>query len=63
MLQFWVDDRPNTYEAYQSRLTNNKVYKPEKKVTATLIGLRRERTLYGELQLKRALCFGFIKQK
>jgi hypothetical protein len=26
-------------------------------MTATLIGLRRERALYGELQLKRALCF------
>ena len=24
---------------------------------ATLIGLRRERALYGEMQLKRALCF------
>jgi hypothetical protein len=55
MLQFWVDDRPNTYEAYQSRLTNKKVYKPDKKLTATLIGLCRECALYGELQIKRDL--------
>ena len=28
-----------------------------RKKTATLIGLRRESVLYGELQLKRALCY------
>ena len=34
------------------RLDNHLITK-----TATLIGLRRERALYGELQLKRTLCF------
>ena len=46
----------NYFEVTPIKVANNRSDDQNEK-TAALIGLRRERALYGELRLKRVLCF------
>ena len=49
--------QPIAFEATPIEVADYRSDDQLRKKTATLIGLCRENALYGELQLKRALCF------